>query len=274
MSTTSPIPLDDIVLTAGNHAKRGKQLCIMEAVAWFANLPHSDQPSCTCAPLTTFGIGINDSMPDEPRQKLKPLIPLLVGTKDDAMLVRRAYYFADRAVRVLAPEALRRIGLNDEATKLEALAPITSPETAYAASSAANAARSAANAARSAANAARSAANAASSAAYAASYAANAASSAANAARSAANAAQLRSGRSQLRSERSPLRSERSPLRSERSQLRSVRSQLRSERSPLRSERSQLRSERSPLRSVRGMGQGHCSVQGCNRVGSRVDAED
>jgi hypothetical protein len=113
-----------------------------------------------------------------------------------AILQRLALRWADKAVRVTAVEALRKIGLNAEADRLAACAEIVDEKTAgaasyaaWAASYAAGAASDAAWAASYAAGAASDAAVAASDAAVAASYAAWAASYAAGAASDAAWAA-------------------------------------------------------------------------------------
>src|SRR4051812_4805048 len=73
--------LDALELENGSHAAREKGVCLMEAVAWFANEPHSDRPKCACPVLTSFGISLNDRFSAEERQLLKPLIPKLVGTR-------------------------------------------------------------------------------------------------------------------------------------------------------------------------------------------------
>jgi hypothetical protein len=99
-------------------------------------------------------------------------------------LVQLAATWADRALHVHAPAALRSAGLPEQAAKLEALPPLAGK-----ASSELRAARAAAWAARAAAWAASDAARAASDAAWAASDAAWAASDAAWAARAAAWAA-------------------------------------------------------------------------------------
>src|SRR4051812_29594083 len=86
--------LDSIVLGEGSHAQREKGVCLMEAVAWFAGEPHSDRPQCASPALTSFGIALNDSFPEEHRQKLKPLIPLLVGTRNPELEQQRIYFLA------------------------------------------------------------------------------------------------------------------------------------------------------------------------------------
>jgi hypothetical protein len=147
MSTQQPtINLEAIKLLHGSHADREKGVCLMEAVAWFANEPHSDHPQCASPALTSFGIALNDSFPDEQRQKLKDCIPLLVGTRNAELEQKRVYFLATQTIKVFAPIALRASAgalpeglkehadkLNGEAIKLEALPDIDSSTAADAA---------------------------------------------------------------------------------------------------------------------------------------------
>ena len=71
---------DVLWLEAGSHQSPEEGLCLMEAVAWVAGEPHSDDPACVCSLLRSFGQRLNDSLDDERRQALKPLIPDLIGT--------------------------------------------------------------------------------------------------------------------------------------------------------------------------------------------------
>lgn len=50
----------------------------------------TDRPSCVDPALTTLGITINDSLPDESRQRLRAFIPRLIGTRDDGHANARA----------------------------------------------------------------------------------------------------------------------------------------------------------------------------------------
>jgi hypothetical protein len=187
---SNTVNLEEIVLKSGNHNSREQGVCVMEAVAWYAGEKHTDRPSCVCPVLGQYGRSINDSMDSDTRQKLKRLVPSLVvkGQSDRELMLRRAFFIAEKACTVFAAAALRDAGLPDEAVKLEAIR-VTDADSAWAARSAAWAASSAAEAARYAAGAASSAAGVARSAAWAARSAAEAARSAAWAASSAAEAA-------------------------------------------------------------------------------------
>ena len=176
--------IEQITLAAGAHASLEQGACVMEAVAFVAGDPWSDHPQCASSVIAAFLRSLNDSLPDTDRQLLKPLIPRLVATAASPSVERqRAYLCADWACRVIAPLGLRVRGLDQQATTLEALAPITNGRTARAARGVATAAAAGASAA------AYAAASAAASATYvadsvAAAYAA--ASAAASAARACA----------------------------------------------------------------------------------------
>lgn len=75
------IGLIEIILKAGGHSSRAQAVCAMEAVAWLAGEPHSDQPQCACPVIGSFMRSWNDAIQtDEKRNALlKPLLPLLVG---------------------------------------------------------------------------------------------------------------------------------------------------------------------------------------------------
>lgn len=150
-------------------------MCLMEAVAYVAGERWSDHPACASPVLAAYGRTLNDTLTHEERQRLLPLVPLLVGTSaSQAVEHQRAYLLADAAVRVLAPMALRAANralqtadiqghdLEPHAARLTGLGEVRDPRSASAAwdaaASAAKAARDTAKAARDAAVAARGAA--------------------------------------------------------------------------------------------------------------------
>jgi hypothetical protein len=106
---THMLDLDTLILAHGAHKEREQGLCLMEAVAYFAGLPHSDHPKCSSPALTEFGIRINDSMNESERQRLKPFIPRLVGTNDQTKERTRYRILCWAAVTEFAPAALRLV---------------------------------------------------------------------------------------------------------------------------------------------------------------------
>lgn len=90
--------LETIELLSGGHPP-DDGLCVMEAVAWLAGETHSDHPTCACPVISGFLRRLNDRLPDDLRQQLKPLIPRLIGSRstDRAVVLRRAHLAADWA---------------------------------------------------------------------------------------------------------------------------------------------------------------------------------
>jgi hypothetical protein len=96
-----------------------KELCIMQAVDYISSGGVSDHPECACPILTSVGIRLNDRFNKEHRQLLKPLIPLLVGTKStDEIQIARKRLFHWRNVTVIFPLILDFIKLPEDAEKL------------------------------------------------------------------------------------------------------------------------------------------------------------
>ena len=151
--------IEDLQLEAGGHDAPNNGLvhaCVMEAVAYIAGDPWSDHPECASPVLGAFLRSWNDSLPDEDRQMLKPLIPRLVGTKASKTVEeKRAWMATDWLARECAPAFLRLAGLTEHADALEGLAALTTtkraekaqPTLAAAGDAARDAARAAARAA-------------------------------------------------------------------------------------------------------------------------------
>jgi hypothetical protein len=108
-------------LKHGSHADVEKGLCVMEAVAYVAGEPHSDHPKCACPRLTAFAIRINDRVDDDTRQKLKPLIPKLVGTRAGFDTEKkRSRFMAHRTITVTLPLLIDAIQLPEVSARLRA----------------------------------------------------------------------------------------------------------------------------------------------------------
>lgn len=122
--------LDTLHLAKGGHDTPDDGLCLLEAVAMFAGEDHTDQPRCVSPVLRTYGIRLNDVLPDDRRQQLKPLIPRLVGTAGDGLDETRSYLALDWLVRTWTPTWLDLAGLTGEAIALRGLRRIVDPGTA------------------------------------------------------------------------------------------------------------------------------------------------
>jgi len=74
---------DRVELVSGMIGNPGDgRMCIMSLVAFLAGEDHSDAPGCASPLIQAFAVRINDSMPYEMRQRLKPFAPRIIGTND------------------------------------------------------------------------------------------------------------------------------------------------------------------------------------------------
>ncbi len=107
-------------LAAGPHAGAEAGLCALEAVAYLAGEPHSDEPACASPSLAAFIRTWSDRLPQEERDALiLPLVPRLVGTRgSEALERRRVALVADWLVRTHLPAWFRLAKLNVEADEL------------------------------------------------------------------------------------------------------------------------------------------------------------
>lgn len=81
-------------------------LCIMELVSYFDDADHvTDRPQCACPVLTEWAVRLNDSAPTQAaRDGLKPLLPLLSGSRDDSARQKRAEHIVREVThRLVAP---------------------------------------------------------------------------------------------------------------------------------------------------------------------------
>jgi hypothetical protein len=127
----------NLTLSFGSHKTREKGMCTMEAVAFLAGEEHSDRPQCTCPVLAAYARTLNDYMGKGPegdvlRNKyLLPLTKKLIGTRSTPEVeIKRAFFFADKAVRLFAPLALETARCTEMAETLRALPKIVDQQTA------------------------------------------------------------------------------------------------------------------------------------------------
>ncbi len=112
--------IEEIKLSRGSHSSPQEGLCILEMVSWFAGEKHSDKPDCACPVLGAYAINLNDRMPDDVRDRLlKPLVPLISGTRDKASERPRAEFLAMWTVNKILPAVLRKQGFADHAAACE-----------------------------------------------------------------------------------------------------------------------------------------------------------
>lgn len=120
--------MNNYELSEGMHTDPSEGRCAMEWVAYIAGEEHSDHPVCVSPFLIRFGMALNDAMPHEQRQGLRPYLARMIGTNGDGLDRERAYLAADWAVRVVAPIALRAAWGHTLADRLASLPPIVDVE--------------------------------------------------------------------------------------------------------------------------------------------------
>ena len=117
--------IEALSLSSGSHADFERGACVMEAVAYVAGEPWSDAPSCACPVITNFCVSWNDALPnDADRDRLlKPLIPLIVGTRSTREVEeRRSYLALDWLIRVYTPKWMDTVpALHEHAAALRDL---------------------------------------------------------------------------------------------------------------------------------------------------------
>jgi len=118
---------ENIVLERFNHKTREEGMCAMEAAAWLAGEPHSDEPKCVCPIISAFMMSWNDSISDryERTRLLVPLIPMVLNTRSTPEVERaRAYMALDWLARECAPTWLEAAGILGHARDMRNLKPI------------------------------------------------------------------------------------------------------------------------------------------------------
>jgi hypothetical protein len=77
-----------------------------------------------CRALRQFTIRLNDTMPDDVRQRLRPYLARMIGTADDRLAPSRGWRMVDWAAREVIPLALDAAGHGQLAAELRALRPV------------------------------------------------------------------------------------------------------------------------------------------------------
>jgi hypothetical protein len=96
--------LDRFELVSGIGEPGEGTACVMSLVAHLAGEGHTDRPRCASPVIREFAIPLNDRMPREARQRLKPFVPRLVGT-NDGLDRARAEVLRQVLAEVLVPRA-------------------------------------------------------------------------------------------------------------------------------------------------------------------------
>lgn len=104
---------DRVELVSGIGTPGLGQMCVMSFAACLAGEGHTDHPSGVSPVIRSFAILLNDQMPTEIRQRLKPFAPRVLGTNDGldslrAELLRSALVdrLLPRATEKTAPRSI------------------------------------------------------------------------------------------------------------------------------------------------------------------------
>ena len=103
MPSIDQTKLAGLTLKKGSHPDPDAGLCLMEAVAYVRGIEHTDHPACVAPLLGEMGRSLNDALPDDLRQQLVDLIPVLPGTAGDGHDETRSYMALDWLIRVHLP---------------------------------------------------------------------------------------------------------------------------------------------------------------------------
>ena len=120
----------NITLAKGSHPPGqdcgNPQRCLFEWYNWITRQRQTDdRPPGVSSVLHTFGMRLNDCLPDDRRQQLVRFLPngadRLAGTEGDGKDEIRGYLALDWLIRTYAPAWLDLAGLTAEATALRDL---------------------------------------------------------------------------------------------------------------------------------------------------------
>jgi hypothetical protein len=116
----------DYTLAYGPHATPEDGRCAMEWVSYLAGEPHGDQPTCVSPVLRAFCTSLNDSLEDQPRQRLRPYLARTIGTTRDGLDDQRAWMAMDWLIRTYTRTWLSVAHLPVAARRLADLSPVLS----------------------------------------------------------------------------------------------------------------------------------------------------
>ena len=106
---SSAVPLGVPLLSRGRHRTPRKGACFMEFASYLAGERWSDHPSCTHPLLAQLARQVNDRIGDDERQRLSPLIPLVVGRLGDESTWFRLPVAVAASAILDVPEGAQRV---------------------------------------------------------------------------------------------------------------------------------------------------------------------
>jgi hypothetical protein len=109
-------------LRRGNTDHPGNGACLYDAAKWISYGEIGDDPPCACPVIRAYAIGLNDMLPDDQRQRLKPFILRVGNNRDPESEPARAEYLIRCAVGMILPIALEGGRLMERAAVLRRVA--------------------------------------------------------------------------------------------------------------------------------------------------------
>ena len=115
--------LDEIELLSGAHEPPpptcdNPKGCAEEIAAWVMGLDWTDHPPGVSPVISAFMRRLNDGLPDDLRQHLKPYLLRQFGTENDGHDELRGWMLTDWIVHTALPTWLDLAGVNDVAKAL------------------------------------------------------------------------------------------------------------------------------------------------------------
>lgn len=86
-------------LSGGSHSTPADGRCAMEWVSYLAGEEHTDTPRCVDHFLNALGQTLNDCFNDENRQRLRPYLARMIGTRDDGLEDEREEVFIEWSLK-------------------------------------------------------------------------------------------------------------------------------------------------------------------------------
>ena len=117
--------MQDYTLAHGTHMTPDDGRCAMEWVSLLAGEPHSDAPRCVSPVVRGLCVALNDGLPDDRRQRLRPYLARTIGTAGDGLDEQRSWLALDWLIRTYTPAWLALAGLDGTARTLRGADPVT-----------------------------------------------------------------------------------------------------------------------------------------------------
>jgi hypothetical protein len=108
-------------LRAGHSDDPSHGACAADAVNWLVHGKHGDAPECACRVILPYLIRGNDTMPDDTRERLKPYLHRIAGSRSPEHESARLRILVLAASRIFAANAVERVGLSDVAESLRSI---------------------------------------------------------------------------------------------------------------------------------------------------------